>query len=239
MPIDQSPDANGITNLVLWQSYPAQAFTPVLEKWGLDYCSGYTYTLNYVSGTPQTANYGADLYTAFTFNTPSQNTIDVLLDDLSWVGSHDIEIQGCLGSTTGAFNFPTNCASTTWTLDVTNPCETTSFTTSYPGLSMTYNVADPVTGIQYEIPTDSASASYGNGFDKCGSRIHYLLSANGEQIYPRTVSSTSASFQGTSTYPFIEFLFYPDGDPTTQGTTPIYQINLLTDSENYYGLHQF
>ena len=52
MPIDQSPDASGITNLVLWESYTAQAFTPILENWGADYCSGYTYTLTYINGSP-------------------------------------------------------------------------------------------------------------------------------------------------------------------------------------------
>ena len=194
MPIDQSPDASGITNLVLWESYTAQSFTPILENWGVDYCSGYTYTLTYISGSPQTADYGSDLYTAFVFNTPTENTIDVLLDDLSWVGSHDIQIEGCLGSSSGAFDFPTNCASTTWTMEVTNPCLTSSFTTNYPASSITYNIAEDKTGIQYQMPTDTASTSYGDGFDRCGSRVHYLLSSAGQKIYPETVTSVSSSF---------------------------------------------
>ena len=214
-------------------------FTPLLESWGADYCSGYTYSLSYVSGSPLTANYGSDLYTEFQLNTPAQNTIDVLLEDLSWVGSHDIQITGCLGNAAGAFNFPTNCASSTWTVVVTNPCESSSFNTDYPVLSISYNVANDKEGIQYLMPTDDASLTYGNGFDKCGSRVHYLVSDSGVKIYPETRTTPTADFRATSTYPFLEFLYFPDGDSATFDTTPLYQINVQTEAQSFYGLHQF
>ena len=89
------------------------------------------------------------------------------------------------------------------------------------------------------MPTDSASVTYGDGYDKCGSRIHYLLSSSGEKLYPDSVSAFSSTFQPTSTYQFLEFLYFPDGDPRSLDITPIYQINIKTENEDHYGLHQF
>ena len=94
-------------------------------SWG-DYCNGYSYTFTYVSGTPQTAVDSADLSTVFTKNS-GVNSYSFTLSDLSWAGSHDLTMEGCLGDATGSPYYSTNCGSSTWTMVVTNPCETANF----------------------------------------------------------------------------------------------------------------
>ena len=99
-------------------------------------------------------------------------------------------------------------------------------------------MADSV-GTQYDIPTDSVSTLYGDGYTLCGERIHYLQDATGSKIYPRNGDSSSTSFQADSQYPFLEFLYFANGDPEGNTLIPCYQINVKTDSEAYYGLHAF
>ena len=162
---------------------------------------------------------------------------DYTFSDLSWSGTHVLEIEGCLGD--GVVATYNNCASTQWTIVISNPCETANFVIAYPVNSLSTSVGSDSIGTQYEIPTDSVSTLYGNGYNKCGDRIHYLQSSTGSKIYPVIGDSSATTFQADMQFPFIEFLSFPGGDPNGGSSTPVYQINVKTDSDAYYGFHPF
>ena len=76
--------------------------------WG-DYCNGFSYTITYNTGITQTAVDSADLSTVFTKNVAPANTYSFTLSDLSWVGDHILQIEGCLGDVAGSPYYSTNC----------------------------------------------------------------------------------------------------------------------------------
>ena len=113
--------------------------------------------------------------------------------------------------------YSTNCASTQWNMEVVNPCLTSNFVQAISTSSLTAKVgATSKIGTQYEIPIDTASVSLGTGYYSCGDRIHYLIeSITGARIYPvpGNPNASATDFTGDAQYPFIEFLYFYDGDP--------------------------
>ena len=53
------------------------------------------------------------------------------------------------------------------------------------------------------------------------------------------MQSKSTNFFPSIQFPFLEFLYFENGDPDSSSTIPVYQINLLTSSEQDYGLYNF
>lgn len=107
-----------------------------------------------------------------------------MFTEKDWEGSHYLKIRQTAGIASSKL-YSTNYVDTSaFTIVVTNPCKTSDFTipnlakspTVHNLVARQYN--DQVT-LQYEMPYDSASATYGPnvGVDKyslCGERIHYL-----------------------------------------------------------------
>ena len=149
------------------------------------------------------------------------NKFDVTFIDLTWVGTHVIEISGCVGdSATQLFN--TNCASTQASIDVVDPCEQANFAQTISISYLQTTLEAEKVGTQYEVPTDTVSSAYGNGYDTCGDREHYLIDSDGRIVHPRPMSSESTNFYPSLQFPFLEFLNFEDGDPNSASTVPVY-----------------
>ena len=81
--------------------------------------------------------------------------------------------------------------------------------------------ASPVTQT-YTDPTDTASAAYGDGYDKCGARAHYIADADGSN--PTLVHSVYSQRNG---------LYFQISDSSTTPNT--YQLTLNGDNDEYVG----
>ena len=86
-------------------------------------CNGFSYTFTYVSGTQTPVN-SNDL--SINIVPSTTNKFNINFSDLTWVGTHVIEISGCVGDSAIQL-FNTNCASSQATIDVVDPCETANF----------------------------------------------------------------------------------------------------------------
>ena len=69
-------------------------------------------------------------------------------------------------------------------MSITTPCDTASFSFTYTSSSVSYTVGASSIGTEYSMPTDTASSLYGNGYDTCGDRTHYLVDILGNKLYP-------------------------------------------------------
>lgn len=155
--------------------------------------------------------------------------------------------MGQTGTNTGDQLYETNNAnSNDFTVTVINPCrDTTAFT--IPTLTKDPTVHQLVARehggeviLQYEEPTDTASLNYGpnvginDGYTLCGDRVHYLT-------YGSTVLGLQSTRQKFIGYEFIEFEYFPDGDPTAEfpdpDAKPVYQVRLNSTEISDHGPH--
>jgi hypothetical protein len=152
----------------------------LFDQWG-DYCTGSSYTLAYVSGPKLAA--GGDptkidinkLYkdrnkyneAAYPLNKP---VLEGVIPDITWEGVHTVRIVAQQG-TTKKYRV---VQGTPFQITYTNPCRRAIVT---PGvinnMSNTVGELAVVTQVYSDFP-DDISTLYGNGFDKCGVRNHYL-----------------------------------------------------------------
>lgn len=77
--------------------------------------------------------------------------------------------------------------------------------------------------LQYEVPTDSASVSYGanmgvSHYGLCGKRTHYLTLDNKRA---RINDDQTTAWQIA---PYLEFEYFPGGDPGTVDDTARYSF---------------
>ena len=79
-------------------------------------------------------------------------------------------------------------------MEVLNPCLTANFVQTIAVTTLTTTVGAAAVGTQYEIPTDTVSSLFGNGYDMCGDRIHYLEDSTSSRIYPRIGDFDSSTF---------------------------------------------
>jgi len=156
-------------------------------------CGGYTHELIYISGPvfdSGLAPINADL-SPYTLNELSGTEIDMTgtLDTFAWLGTHKFIIK----ATNGKFDSnPTargdqglfkSVQSAQFTLTIINPCLTT--VVNGDKVLEIEEIAVPpgktLTELILAGPTDSASALYGNGYDKCGD-LTYLWLKGGEEF---------------------------------------------------------
>ena len=101
----------------------------------------------------------------------------------NWVGEHEFELKATLGTYSatsgrgndGLYNSVTSTESLTVTIK--NPCVTSVVNSDVglviPDIEVPQN--EEIIQVNYAGPTDSASLSYGNGYDKCGPIKYTLL----------------------------------------------------------------
>ena len=105
-----------------------------------------------------------------------------------WIGVHEFELKATLGTFSstnergndGLYNSVTSTETLTVTIE--NPC-VTSVVNSDVGLVIS-DIEVPLNEeniqVNYAGPTDSASLSYGNGYDKCGPIEYTLFDEQGQ-----------------------------------------------------------
>ena len=102
-----------------------------------------------------------------------------------WVGTHTLKVRSTIGTSAGRLYAKNYADSNSFTLEIINPCLTTSFTIpsmKKKGVEEYLLEAREMGGqviFQYEEPTDSASVKYGgnvglDGYSLCGKRSHYI-----------------------------------------------------------------
>ena len=135
-------------------------------------CGGYTYTLKYSSGpltNPDISHY------TLTINTGTDIQLSGTTSDFSWVGTHYFVIENQNGqadfspTALGINGFFNAVDSNIFEITIIDPC-LTSVVNSIAGLNAGI-VSVPGKENQvfpYVGPTNSASVTYGNGYDICG-----------------------------------------------------------------------
>ena len=138
------------------------------------------------------------------------------------------------------------------TLEVINPCETSLFTIpELPNEAPSrYNLEARVHGgeviMMYQIPTDSASVTYGpnrvpvaDQYSLCGDRTHYLTHEKDGKKLTLGLQTTTQRLQAMK---FLEFEYLPNGDPFDENPpanpTPVYQIRVNTTDMADEGPHE-
>jgi hypothetical protein len=115
------------------------------------------------------------------------------MQDPSWEGVHTVKIIAQQG-TTKKYRV---LESANFNIQYKNPCRTATVDTRTID-NMFTTVDDKKVQVQsYTEFTDDISRTYGNGYDKCGPRVHYLTDMNNE-------SKTSPG----NIYRISEFLFF-------------------------------
>lgn len=151
-------------------------------SWG-DYCGGSSYTLEYVAGSKAGfgPNYINTIYTSKTkYNTAGLSNpnpyFEGAISDLTWEGTHTLRIVAQQGTGSKLYRKITG---PDFTVTYSNKCLETLLT---PGTltDLKFTLGDTFTAYKtYTDFQDSISVQFGNGYDKCGPRIHYLTDSSG------------------------------------------------------------
>jgi len=202
----------------LWQT-EAVNFNAMNTNLG-DYCFGFTYELIYVDGpfaadphpSGDASLVGPDLTLTYT-QTGLQYTGTPVT--FNWLGTHKYLIRGTNGNTATAGNrrLYNSIDSNEFEIVIINPCLTSTVSAQPVSDYLTTVLAGVPTTWLYDEATDSASTTYGDGYDRCGARKHYLTDSNNSQTqYPDV--STHRRWLGLN--------YLADGDPAdpVQPSTP-------------------
>jgi len=170
----------------LWQSYQ-HPFTSLANS-NEQACYGFTHELIYVAGPFDSMAHptdplliGPDLTLHFT---QGAGTFDATHTDFEWLGVHTFKIKGTNGNLATANNRKLYKSSYTadFTITILNPCET-SIVQDEPLQNFEIGVKSGIPETwYYDNNKDSASVTYGDGYDKCGPRVHYITNDLGGGI---------------------------------------------------------
>jgi hypothetical protein len=194
----------------------------MIDSWS-DYCTGSSYSLQYVSGPllapggdPLTVNMN-QFYSDFTqYNTPSLTGLPYLegvVTDFSWVGTHTVQLVAQQG-TTKLYNV---VYGTPFQITFINPC-TIAVVQASPIADMTFTEGDLSSSTQNYIDfNDDVSSFLGNGYNTCGPRSYQLVAIDG-------------------IYEFTSLFVLAVAGNTTPGR---YQIQVFTTNYSFIGNHAF
>jgi len=198
--------------------------------WG-DYCTGSSYKLEYVSG-PKLPEGGdplsIDINTFYSdvnkYNTPSATgnpKFSGTLLDLSWEGTHTVRIIAQQGTS----KLYRKLEGSPFTIEYKDPCRTAVVIARVIN-NMETTVDDKVVQKQiYEDFKDDVSIEYGNDYDMCGPRVHYLTDTNNDgKTMPGNI------------YRISEFLYFSQA---TSGTPNTYRFEVSTSNYASIGNHNF
>ena len=145
-----------------------------------DLCGGYTHELIYESGPMLDPNFGSSAadFSPFSLIELSVTRVDMkgAVQDFSWLGAHTIYIKSTNGAkdlsvtARGDQGLFRSVSSQTLVINIINPC-LTSVVNGDGNLileDMVVPNGQTLLDLTYNGPTDSASVTYGNGYDKCG-----------------------------------------------------------------------
>jgi len=195
-------------------------------------CGGYTYELEYQSSGPlwdAVNNVGPSLAHYTLGACPGASaTCDYTgsTNNMSWIGTHPFKIKGTNGtfgamSTRGTNGLYNTIDSLDFTVTFGDACDI-STVNSDGGLSlndMSNRVFEQTVDVEtYSGPKDSASITYGNGYDACGERTYGITDASGNLITAEYISVSSTS-------------------NTPGGTADNLTFRVQTDQRRYVGTH--
>jgi len=206
-----------------------------------DYCGGFTYDLVYVSGPfagdthpSDPLKIGPDLTLTYSLTTL---TYSGTVSTFDWVGVHTFKVVGQNGDPANAANrkpyLTTDSAD--FTITIVNPCETSTVldeTITTP-ITTTVKLGTPVKWM-YDNNKDSASVTYGDGWNRCDERLHYITD----------VFTNSEAVPGDlyKTFQFLTWKYFENGDPADlvqPSSPPVYEFTFQSDSKTEIGTYDF
>lgn len=157
-------------------------------------CGGYTHKIKYIDGPMLDNSFSDEVDLSFfsIVEAGSSLMITGAAENLSWVGTHIISIVGYNGaqdlspSARGKQGLYNRIDSTsTLILEITNPCAT-SIVNANGNFVIEQVMSVPfeltLLNLKYDGPSNSASVTYGNGFDKCGPLTYQWLDSEGKEF---------------------------------------------------------
>jgi len=218
----------------IWSTHSLQHDLLIMQgSWG-DYCTGSSYRLEYVSGPklpsggdPLTVDINSFYADKTSYNTPGLSGLPYFQgtqQDVSWEGIHTVRIKAQQGTTKLYRSF----YSSTFTIEYRNPCRTCTVTAQVL-TNMETTVDDKTKKTQTYIEfKDNVSTLYGNGYDKCGPRVHYLTDLNNDH---KTVPG--------NIYRISEFLYFYQATTGVPPTPNTYTFEVQTSNYASIGLHNY
>lgn len=145
--------------------------------------------------------------------------------EVSWEGVHTVRIVAQQGTT----KLYRKLYSSTFTIEYKNPCRVAIMDQTRTITNMETTVDDKTTQKQTYLDfIDNVSTLYGNGYDKCGPRVHYLTDmSNNHKTMPGNI------------YRISEFLYFYQA---TTGVPPLpntYTFEVQTSNYESIGLHNY